>query len=306
MTDKDALIRLAAFKWLEEQCQIYGDTLPRRILEQGFIFESSRIPLVGPSGIFKPAVIKLPLSITTSPNSPYKDEYTPEGYLLYKYRGTDPGHRDNRGLAEAMIRKTPLIYFFGIREGKYAPAWPVYIVGADPDTLTFRVAVDEKQATQILPSETAYGVRRESEDDAKRRYLTLETRHRLHQQRFRERVLEAYREQCAMCRLRHPELLEAIHIIPDSEPKGDPVVPNGVSLCNLHHAAFDRFVLGIRPDYVIEVRKDVLEEEDGPMLQHGLQALNNQKIILPCSSDDRPDPDRLEIRYERFKAFSPN
>lgn len=306
MVDIGIKVRLAAFKWLEERCLIYGDTLPRKILEQGFIFESSRVPLVGPSGIFKPAALQLPLSITTSPNSPYKDEYTPEGYLLYKYRGTDPGHRDNRGLAEAMIRKTPLIYFFGISEGKYVPAWPVYIVGADPDDLTFRVAVDDKQAAKILPPEAPYGAREESEDDAKRRYLTIETRHRLHQQRFREQVLEAYREQCAMCRLRHPELLEAIHIIPDSEPKGDPVVPNGISLCNLHHTAFDRFVLGIRPDYVIEVRKDVLEEEDGPILRHGLQALNHQKLILPRSVADRPDPDRLENRYEKFKSFSSN
>ncbi|MBU9889649.1 MAG: HNH endonuclease [Candidatus Omnitrophica bacterium] len=226
--------------------------------------------------------------------------------MLYKYRGTDPGHRDNRGLQEAMVRKKPLIYFLGLSKGKYAPAWPVYIVGADPDALTFKVAVDEKQAAQILLPTASYGTREESAEDAKRRYLTIETRHRLHQQRFRERVLAAYKEQCAMCRLRHPELLEAVHIIPDSEPKGDPVVPNGISLCNLHHTAFDRFVLGIRPDFVVEVRKDILEEEDGPILRHGLQALNNQKIILPRSVSNHPDPDRLEVRYEKFKNFIPN
>ena len=78
-------------------------------------------------------------------------------------------------------------------------------------------------------------------DDAgyRRRYATSQVRHRLHQQGFRERVLAAYREQCAMCRLRHPELLEAAHIIPDTEPGGDPIVPNGLSLCRLHHGAFD-------------------------------------------------------------------
>jgi hypothetical protein len=36
------------------------------------------------------------------------------------------------------------------------------------------------------------------------------------------------------------ELLDAAHILPDGHPKGEPVVPNGLALCKLHHAAFDR------------------------------------------------------------------
>jgi len=308
MTDIDTEVRLAAFKWLEEQCLVYGETLPRKILEQGMIYELTRVPFIGPQGIFKPAILpEIPLSITTSPNSPYKDEHTPDGFLMYRYRGTDPQHRENVGLREAMIRKTPLIYLFGVVPGKYLPTWPVYIVGADPEALTFKVAVDEKLAGLVLPRTTSgYETRSNSDEDAKRRYLTVQTRQRLHQSRFRERVLAAYREECAMCHLRHPELLEAVHIIPDADPEGEPVVPNGISLCNLHHTAFDRYVLGIRPDYVIEVRGDILEEEDGPILRHGLQALNNQRIILPRASADYPDPKRLDNRYQKFKVFIPN
>ncbi len=37
----------------------------------------------------------------------------------------------------------------------------------------------------------------------------------MHQQEFRQRVLRAYRERCAICRLRHEELLDAAHILPD-------------------------------------------------------------------------------------------
>jgi putative restriction endonuclease len=305
MTDIDTKVRLAAFKWLEEQCQIYGDTLPRKVLEQGFIFQSKQIHLIGPQGIFIPKGLSIPLTITTSPNSPYDDKDIGDGLFHYKYRGTDGQHRENKGLREAMIRKIPLIYLFGIGVGKYVPEWPVEIVEDNPSALTFTVAVDEKKNWfgESNAVKGTYPLRNETDIDAKRRYLTVQTRQRLHQQRFRERVLQAYQEQCAMCRLRHPELLEAIHIIPDSEPKGEPIVPNGISLCNLHHTAFDRFVLGIRPDYIIEVRGDILEEEDGPMLRHGLQALNNQKIILPRSRKDCPDPDRLSDRYEKFKKF---
>ena len=36
---------------------------------------------------------------------------------------------------------------------------------------------------------------------------------------------------------------------------------NGMSLCRLHHATFDRrLLLGVYPSYVIHVRKDILEE----------------------------------------------
>ena len=137
--------------------------------------------------------------------------------------------------------------------------------------------------------------------DLRRQYATRETRQRLHQRSFRERVLQAYQDRCALCRLRHPELLEAAHIIPDSEPGGDPVVPNGISLCRLHHGAFDRYFIGIRPDYTVEVRHSILEETDGPMLRHGLQGVHNQRIWTPRSAERKPDPDLLERRYERFR-----
>ncbi len=304
----DAKIRLLTFAWLEEQCGVYGETLPRKLLEKGMTYEGAQIPLIGPQGIFKPKVLpEIPLTITTSPESPYSDEYNlSDQYLLYKYRGTDPDHRDNKGLRAAMIKNVPLIYFFGIVPGKYMPVWPVYIIGDDPAHLTFKVAVDERILGQVgVPIKQTYGsVHDSSTEDPKRRYLTIQTRHRLHQQKFRERVLRAYQEQCAMCRLRHPELLEAVHIIPDAEPSGDPIIKNGIALCNLHHTAFDRFVLGIRPDYVIQVREDILREKDGPVLLHGLQNLNDQKIQLPHSQENYPDPSRLEVRYQKFKSFA--
>ena len=56
--------------------------------------------------------------------------------------------------------------------------------------------------------------------------------------------------------------VDAAHILPDGHPRGAPIVPNGLALCTLHHAAFDRHVLGVRPDLKVEIRLDVLEEED--------------------------------------------
>ena len=147
-----------------------------------------------------------------------------------------------------------------------------------------------------------YGI--DAGDDARRRYITTTVRQRLHQRAFRERVLDAYRQQCALCRLRHQELLDAAHIIPDSEEEGEPVVKNGLALCKLHHAAFDAYFLAIRPDYTVEVRPSILEEHDGPMLLHGLQHLHNTRIWHPKSAERRPDRDLLASRYVRFRRAS--
>lgn len=129
-----------------------------------------------------------------------------------------------------------------------------------------------------------------------------ESHYAICQQYFREKVLLAYHHQCTLCSLKHPELLDAAHIIGDTEELGVPIVQNGLSLCKIHHAAFDQNIIGINPDYEIKIRTDILEEIDGPMLKHGIQALNNHQIILPTRQKDWPDKDRLDIRFNRFKT----
>ena len=303
MPDLDAEIRLAAFDWLTQRIESIGDVLPRSILSQGFEFKGTRVPLLGPQGIFKPKILpEIPLSITTSPKGPYEDSFASDGFLLYKYRGANPQHHENAGLRKAGIENKPLIYFHGVVPGKYLAVWPVFIAGDMPDQLTFRVAVDDmtyiRKMKDIAPGE---GVIHDSDDEARRAYITYGVRSRLHQRGFRERVLSAYKEQCALCRLHHRELLDAAHIIPDNEPGGDPIVRNGIALCKLHHAAFDNFFFGIRPDFVVEVRRDVLKETDGPMLRHGLQGLHNTRLIIPRKLDLQPDPELLSRRWVRFK-----
>jgi len=299
----DSSVRAAAFNWLAEQTTRYGDVLPRSLLAQGFIFNNVRVPLVGPQGIFKPRILEIPLSISTTPESPYDDAFGSDGLLRYRYRGIDPNHRDNIGLRNAMKFHLPLVYLHGIIPGRYVTAWPVFVVGDDPrpPTPSFSIAIDDKQHlgldALLGASQTAVA---EEAAKGRRAYITSTVRVRLHQQEFRERVLEAYRRQCAFCRLRHEELLDAAHIIPDNEPEGDPVVRNGVALCHLHHTAFDKYFVGLRPDFIIEVRPDILREGDGPTLKHAIQGLHGTKIALPRHHELHPDSERLERRYRRF------
>ena len=112
----------------------------------------------------------------------------------------------------------------------------------------------------------------------------------------------AYQEHCAICKLKHRELLDAAHIIPDKEG-GEPVVQNGLALCKIHHAAFDQNIIGITPDYQIHVRKDILEEIDGPMLKHGIQEMHGSKLILPRAESKRPKREWLEERYQSFRRI---
>jgi putative restriction endonuclease len=80
------------------------------------------------------------------------------------------------------------------------------------------------------------------------------------------------------------------------------VVPNGLAMCAIHHRAFDANVLGLRPDHRVEVRADVLTEQDGPTLRHALQGMHGELIRLPVKRSEWPDNVLLEERYERFRS----
>lgn len=264
-----------------------------------FIFEGRSLPLIVQPGIWKPKFLQAPLTIRTTytaPNQapPYVDQIGEDGLLRYAYQGTNPGAADNRALLHAMAEGLPLAYFVGLAKGVYTVLYPVWIVDSHPEALQFSVALDEIQ----IPGTTA------APQPAVRAYAMRITKQRLHQQVFRAQVLRAYEDTCAMCRLRHAELLDAAHILPDGHPQGDPVVPNGLSLCRIHHAAFDAQIIGVRPDYVIDIRRDVLQEHDGPMLRHGLQELAGVALTIPRQRSAKPDPSRLEIRYDAFRQAS--
>jgi putative restriction endonuclease len=293
--DADWMMRWAAFAYVEELTLRHGEVLPWRALAEGFTFAGQRVTLIGQRGIWRARGWPMPISITTSPKDPYGDVAGQDGFLRYRYFGTDPAHADNRGLRALMEQGRPLLYFRGVAKGLYSPLWPMVIVADDPATLTFLMACEDVEAL-------APGVTIDAADDARRQYVTRLALTRVHQAGFRQRVLTAYATRCTICHLRHTELLDAAHILSDRHPRGEPVVPNGLALCKIHHAAFDANILGIRPDHVVEIRHDILDEVDGPMLRHGIQDLHGNLISLPNRPPDRPDPERLEERYTEFRA----
>jgi putative restriction endonuclease len=295
--DRDDRIREAAMTWLDELVRPGHEQVTMSEVSE-FTFAGERIRLIDRGrGIRYPKSMRSALSIATtftSPNEvpPYFDSKGPDGLQRYKYRGDNSGAAENRSVRQAMLDGSPLIWFVGSSPHMYVPIYPVWIIGDEPAQSQFVVAFDAFQR-QLQPG-----------DATKREYAERITYERVHQRVFRALVLGAYDHTCAMCRLKYPLLLDAAHILRDGHPRGEPVVSNGISLCKIHHTAYDENFIGVRPDFVIEVRPDVKKGRDGPMLTHGIQGMDGIRLQIPRSPILRPDRLRLEERYEEFRRVN--
>ena len=294
---------MAAFDHVRRLSEIYGH-LTRNELAPGFMFEGKRIPLVNPQrGIFKPGRMRYLLSIRTVFPKPgarvwYDDQrqvhrqiFEGEESVDYAFMGQNPEAPDNQWLKEAWEEQIPVIYFLGVSPGRYQPIIPTFISNWDGFALKSSLAFGNPNLERFEAPN----------NEVERRYALRMVKERLHQATFREAVLHAYRDRCAITGLPETQLLDAAHIIADGdEALGQPVVPNGLALSKIHHAAFDAHLIGIDPDYRLHVSDRLLDKEDGPMLQ-ALKQLKGTALHLPSRTIDHPDPERLERRFETFR-----
>ncbi|WP_201732547.1 HNH endonuclease signature motif containing protein [Acidithrix sp. C25] len=300
-TEDERAFREEVFRHLDALAKFYPSGVLTSVEINSFEYRGRQIRLIVQSGIRKLQGSEAALTIRTtftplSKPPPYVDLTDNDGMIHYKYRGTDPGHSDNRALRMAMDERLPLAYFIGIGRGLYLPMYPMYILQEIAVQHEFIIGFSE--ALSLFNADSTY------KEELQRSYINRITQARLHQPVFRARVLHAYETSCAICRLRHPELLDAAHIIPDGNVRGDPVVPNGLSLCKIHHAAYDNNFVGITPDGIVDVQERFMKETDGQMLLHGIQKVAGTKILLPRERAAKPDKDRLAERYEEFKRAS--
>jgi len=298
---QEIAVREAMFQYLDERLTLSTDETLSRDETAAFVFQGERYVLrqIYGRGIHKPRQLSAALSITTTyrkpgERRPYDDSMGEEGLPRYKYEGTDPQLAANRAMRLAMEVELPLAYFIGVRPDAFRVVYPVFVIGENSALHEFTLGFSRGDFSIDLETLTA----------PEKVYYARLTKQRVHQPRFREQILVAYESSCAVCHLRHARLLDAAHIISDSKPGGDPVVQNGLALCKIHHAAFDSNFLGITPSYEIRIKEDLMDEVDGPMLKHGLQEMNNAKIFVPRKSTSRPDPIRLEEKYEEFLTAS--
>lgn len=306
--DEDLQFREQVFAWLRAR-QLRDQFVTRDDLS-AFQFGGRSVRLIGTmTGIWKPTGLSdAAIGIWSAyrpegKQRPYEDSIGDDGFLRYKYRKEDPNSSDNRALRAAMNSGLPLVlyqaigYAPGSKTQVAKPIFPVYLIGEEPQFHQFVVAHETSQhlISSSEPAPVLEIAKSYNERIAKVRY---------HQPLFRARVIHAYGERCAICRLPFAQLLDAAHIKADSE--GGPArVSNGLSLCKIHHGAYDANILGISADYVVHVKESVLDTFDGPTLQHSIKEMNGESLRqIPAEKASRPDREFLAERFERFLEAS--
>lgn len=212
----------------------------------------------------------------------------------YDFMGEDPDAAENRWLREAFENGVPIIYFLGIAPGRNQAMVPAFNSGWDAAALKARVAFSLSDQTFGLSDQAAPAP---PEDALERRCALRSVKQRLHQASFREAVIAAYNGRCALSGLPEPLLLDAAHIVADKdELLGQLVIPNGIPLSKIHHAAFDTHLIGIAPDYRLHISERLLGLNGGPMIK-ALKRLNGGTIHRPRRTKDQPGRDRLALRF---------
>ena len=129
----------------------------------------------------------------------------------------------------------------------------------------------------------------------KRRTVVRTITQRVREASFQRRVLTAYSSQCAFCSLQL-KLVDAAHIVPVAQEDSTDETSNGMTLCSLHHRAYDNALITIDESFqtLVNRRKmDYLRDigHDGGMEQF---VRNLRPIIyLPPAARDRPHRDYI-------------
>jgi putative restriction endonuclease len=307
----DEAIRLSAFAALDQL--LMGRTvLPWGEIEAGFKAPNfaHRLRFAGRAkGIFKPKEMRGILSVrTVMPRKGrrvwYKDQYdgrdalyAGDSTIRYSFRGDDPASSDNIMLRDAVERRTPLIYFVAVAPAVYVPLYPAFAVNWYPEKLEADLA--------FAPTAATGNIATLPRTEIERRYRLTEVKQRVHQAEFREAILDAYGSRCAITGLPVRGLLDASHIVPDGDVDwGQPCIPNGLPLSKIHHAAYDTNLIGIDPDGFVHVSQRLSADCRDSQASRAVEAMKGASIRMPRADEDRPNRDRLAIRYAMYRAVN--
>ena len=200
------------------------------------------IHLKGQTGIFKPAELSDPLSLTTTLQSRYTRDVIEGSCVLYDYVSRD---HENEALKRAADGEVPLIYFLQVQRRptpEYVIFAPVYVVAWDDTTRQFLVDLAEQRPSEVAMRATRQlGLFRSSSRDITKSYVVSTVQQRIDQARVRNEVLDAYRDRCAVCGLHVRALLDAA---------------NGIAFCATHQRAYGAGILTIDEEGIIHIRLD--------------------------------------------------
>ena len=293
---QERIFRESLFNRVSELANTHDGMLSRQELSE-FVYDGEIVRLIDPQGgIWNPGAswtaspaLSATLSINTTLSGIYDDQEVADGLWRYDYQSGGVEGKNTK-LRKAWELQLPIIWFRQQEIGRRYVPYLVYVVDDFPELGYCLISPDLSLSLAIKTG-----------DEIQKRYALREMKQRLHQPAFRAKVLSAYGVRCAVCNLQMGALLEGAHITPDSDPNSSTKVNNGISLCTIHHSAYDAALLGIDTDFSIHIRADVMQESDGPMLKYGLQEMHRKDLILPSQQDHWPDLSRLSHRFHEFE-----
>ena len=294
--EQERIFRESLFNRVSELANTHDGMLSRQELSE-FVYDGEIVRLIDPQGgIWNPGAswtaspaLSATLSINTTLSGIYDDQEVADGLWRYDYQSGGVEGKNTK-LRKAWELQLPIIWFRQQEIGRRYVPYLVYVVDDFPELGYCLISPDLSLSLAIKTG-----------DEIQKRYALREMKQRLHQPAFRAKVLSAYGVRCAVCNLQMGALLEGAHITPDSDPNSSTKVNNGISLCKIHHSAYDATLLGIDTDFSIHIRADVMQESDGPMLKYGLQEMHGKDLILPSQQDHWPDLSRLSHRFHEFE-----
>lgn len=149
----------------------------------------------------------------------------------------------------------------------------------------------------ITTSDTLNVQNQNGEVDFHEGHLTITHTRYKRDPRFKSIVYDAYDNRCAMCGIQL-ELIEAAHIVPHSHEKGTDDIGNGISLCALHHTAYDRSLIYFDNEFNILINDSKMKYLEKVGLDSGFrkfQSLAFDKIQLPTNHTLRPNIENINL-----------
>ena len=190
------------------------------------------IHLKGQSGIFKPAELSDPLSLTTTINSRHTQDIIEGSCVMYDYVARD---FENEALKRCADAELPLIYFLQVTRRptpEYVIFAPVYVLSWDDESRRFLVDLSEQRPSEIAARVTRQlDLFRASSRQIAKNYIESTVKQRIDAARLRNEVLAESRA-CVVCGLRIRALLDAAPL-------------TRIALCATHHRAFGAGILTI-------------------------------------------------------------
>jgi hypothetical protein len=178
--------------------------------------------------------------------------------------------------------------------------WMLTEKGFDTVLELQNISLEQKENFPVKSFEVQKEVKRIKETPCPENYNPVESKKKtqavtkevsIRSRSFRHAVIESYDFQCAVCGLKMmtPDSLnwevEAAHIIPHSL-NGKDDIWNGISLCRLHHWAFDAGWISLTDDLRVLLSSKIndIPNEYGKMWQNnifGRELADNKQILLP-------------------------